>query len=151
VDPLLEEERDWVRIIVPLAQFKGTGLTADAKLQSIALFGNVADHFYVGRLIVKQEDAPLVAKIQGEHVLHMKAGEKVTLKATPQAPGVKARLVWNQDALTPDTEDAYNDTATLVYKKGDKEDTSYYVTRLIVTDPDKKRLPQVDEVEIQVE
>ena len=145
-DPLLEEERDWVRIIVPLSQFKGAGLTADAKLQSIALFGNIADHFYVGRLIVKQEDTPLVAKIQGEHVLHVKAGEKVTLKATPQLPGVKARLVWNQDALTPDAEDAYNETATLTYK-----DTGYYVTRLIVSDPEKKRLPQVDEVQVKVD
>ena len=146
IDTMLDEDHDWVRVVVPLSQFKGAGLTADAKLQSVALFGNAADHFYVARLAVKQEDAPLVAKIQGEHIIHVKAGEKLTLKAAPQAPGVKARLVWNQDALEPDSEDGYNETATLTYKE-----TGYYVTRLIVTDTEKKRVPQVAEIEVKVE
>ena len=146
VDTLLEEAPDWDRVIVPLSQFKGLGIAPDAKLQSIAVFGNVADHFYVGRIMLKQEDTPLVAKIEGERVLHVKSGEKVTFKAAPQAPGVTARLVWNQDALDPNREDGYNDAATLTYK-----DTGYYVTRLIVTDKEKHRLPQVDEVNVKVE
>ncbi len=155
IDPLLIEFGDWVRIVIPVSQFKGPGLDAAAQLQKLAIFGNVSGRFYVGRAWLEQDDAPIIAHIEGDHVRVVKSGEKLTLKAAPQPAGSKARLIWNMDDVEPNREDAYGYDASFTYDadvdNANHEKTSYFVTRLIAKDPDGKRVTQIDKIYVRVD
>jgi hypothetical protein len=92
-----------------------------------------------------QEDQPLKADAGPDRVV--KKGQEVTFSAASQPGTAKARYSWDFDDLVQGIgEDALGQRVTHAF-----EEPGFYKVTLTVTDPDAKRLPRVDRVNVTVQ
>lgn len=145
LNPELSDNQGWVRLIIPLSEFKPLQDRAESSLQHIALFGDTKGQFYVGAMRLVQEDQPLRADAGPDRVV--KKGQEVTFSAASQPQGAKARYAWDFDDLVGGIqEDALGQRVTYKF-----DEEGFYKVTLTVTDPDGKRLPRVDRVNVTVQ
>jgi hypothetical protein len=145
LDPEVSDNEGWVRLVVPLADFKPVRDRTGASLQQVALFGDTKGEFYVGSLRLVQEDQPLKADGGPDRIV--KKGQEVTFSAAAQPGPAKARYAWDFDDLVQGIgEDALGQRVTYTF-----EEEGFYKVTLTVTDPDGKRLPRVDRVNVTVQ
>jgi plastocyanin len=145
LSPELSDTEGWVRLVVPLADFKPVRERTSASLDQVALFGDAKGEFYVGAMRLVQEDQPLKADAGPDRVV--KVGQEVTFSAANQAGTAKARYSWDFDDIVEGiAEDALGQRATYTF-----EEAGFYKVTLTVTDPDAKRMPRVDRVNVTVQ
>lgn len=143
IDTSQEAVDGWYRVAVPLAAFAGPGAQADAKLQKVALFGDMKEYFWLGRIQIVSEDQPLKADAGGQREVKIK--QDVSFTAAEQANGAAARYSWDFDDWDGIQEDALGRTATWKFTE-----TGFYTVTLTVTDPGKTKVPQVAHVQVKV-
>jgi len=61
VVPATKDERGWTRVDFPLAGFRGE---LGGRVDSLAIFGDRPDMFYIGRIQVRTDNTPLQATVQ---------------------------------------------------------------------------------------
>jgi hypothetical protein len=145
MNPELTTNEGWMRISVLLSRFKQSKDFAGASLQQLALFGDHKGDFNVATVQLVQENQPLKADAGPDRVV--KAGQEVTFTAAAQAGSGKARYSWDFDDLVEGIgEDALGQKVTRTF-----DEAGYYVVTLTVTDPDGKRIPQVDRINVNVQ
>ena len=145
LDPEFSDNEGWVRLVVPLADFKPVRDRTGASLQRVALLADAKGEFYVGSLRLVQEDQPLKADAGPDRVV--KKAQDVTFSAASQPGTGKARYSWDFDDLVQGIqEDALGQRVTHAF-----EEPGFYKVTLTVTDPDGKRLPRVDRVNVTVQ
>lgn len=134
----------WVRVVVPMSSFKAGREVKGGKIEGIALFGDMEEHFYVGQLIIGQEDAPLVADA-GEDMT-VRANQDVKFTVKEQAAGVRADYTWDFDDLDGIEEQGYGtETEWKFITPG------YYVVTLTVADPAMQKVTRTDRLRVKVE
>ncbi len=136
---------DWLRLVVPLSQFAVPADLTGAKLLGVMLAGNAEGTFNLGQLYLKEEQPPLVAKIEGERAIVVKEGQKVQVKAAPQPGDTKADYNWDIDFSNGLGTDALGPTATVEYAK-----EGVYLVTLQVADPTGARETRVDQILVVV-
>lgn len=133
----------WYRVVIPLKNFAGPGLQPEAQLQRLALFGDLKDHFWLGRLQLVAEDQPLKADAGPRRTVKVK--QEVTFTAAPQEGGQPARYVWDFDDWDGITEDSLGQTVTWKFTE-----PGFYTVTLTVTDPGKTKVTQIAHVDVHV-
>jgi len=145
MNPELTTNEGWMRISVPLSRFKQGKDVGGGSLQQFALFGDQKGEFNVATVQLVQEDQPLKADAGPDRVV--KKGQDVTFTAAPQPGTGKARYAWDFDDLVQGIqEDGLGQKVTHTF-----DEPGYYVVTLTVTDPDGKRIPQVDRINVNVQ
>ncbi len=145
LDPEFSDNEGWVRLVVSLGDFKPARDRAGAALQHVALFGDAKGEFYVGSLRLVQEDQPLKADAGPDRVV--KKGQEVTFSAASQSGATKSRYSWDFDDLVQGIgEDAQGQRVDYTF-----DEEGFYKVTLTVTDPEGKRVPRVDRVNVTVQ
>lgn len=134
----------WLRVVVPLSSFKGARAIKAGKLEQIALLGDVDEHFYVGQLVLGQEDAPLVADA-GDNVT-ARVEQEATFTAKPQPGGARATYSWDFDDLDGIQEEGFGAEATWTFLT-----PGYYVVTVTASDPAGQKVPRTDRISVKVE
>lgn len=135
---------NWYTMVIPLADFAGTVENPEAKLQRIALFGDVEEKFWVATVKLVAEDQPLIADA-GEN-RKVKVNEPVTFEAKPQPGNGNARYVWDFDDWDGLDEEAIGREVTWPFLE-----PGYYTITLTVSDRAGRHVPRVDTVDVLVE
>lgn len=139
-----EEVENWYRIVVPLSQFSGPGKDPEARLQKVALFGDIEDHFWIGRMRIVSEEQPLQADAGRNR--KVRVDQEVRFTAAEQEFGVRARYAWDFDSWDGITEDQVGREVTWTF-----DEAGYYTVTLTVTDPAGQKTPQTDTILVLVE
>ncbi|MFO7948331.1 MAG: PKD domain-containing protein [Armatimonadota bacterium] len=135
---------NWYTMVIPLADFEGSVENPDAKLERIALFGDVKEKFWVGTVKLVAEDEPLVADA-GEP-RRVKVNEPVTFEAKAQPGNGNARYAWDFDSWDGLDEDAIGREATWPFLE-----PGFYEVTLTVSDRSGRHVTRVDTVDVLVE
>jgi len=145
MNPELSDKDGWVRVAVPLSQFKPMKAPKPGSLRELAVFGDTKGEFYIDSIRLVQEDEPLTADAGPDRVV--KKAQEVNFNAAPQPGEAKARYSWDFDDLVEGIEeDGLGQKTTYAF-----EEEGFYVVTLTVTDPNGKRIPQVDRVNVTVQ
>jgi hypothetical protein len=145
MNPELSDKDGWVRVAVPLSQFKPMRSPKPSSLREVAVFGDVKGEFYIDSIRLVQEDQPLKADAGPDRVV--RKDQEVTFNAAPQAGAAKARYAWDFDELVEGIEeDALGQKASHAF-----EEEGFYAVTLTVTDPEGRRIPRVDRVNVTVQ
>jgi len=145
IDPAAEEADGWVRVIFPFDEMRGRAKLPSARVRAIGVFADGKGSLYIARAWLVEEDQPLIAD-PGPRRRRVRVNQKVTFEAAPQAPGVRARYVWDFDDLDGFGEDALGRKVTWTF-----EEPRHYVVTLLVTDLAKQKVPKVAHVYVLVE
>jgi hypothetical protein len=129
----------WLRIVVPLSRFSITEGLAGGQLLGAVVTGNTTGTIQLAQLYLKQENPPLVGKIQGDRLRTAATGEELSFATDPQNPGVKPTFTWSFDSTAGLNIDALGPTAKWTYDKAGE----YLVT---VQVSDGQREGQTDQV-----
>ncbi|MEN6644543.1 MAG: PKD domain-containing protein [Armatimonadia bacterium] len=143
IDVTQEIGDGWYRMAIPFARFAGPGAQPDALLKRVAVFGDIEDYFWVGRLQLVSEDAPLKADAGEKRTV--KAKQEVTFTAADQDNGAPARYLWDFDDWDGITEDMSGRTVNWKFME-----PGFYTVTLTVTDPGNTKVPQVAHVDVLV-
>lgn len=145
LNPNLNTSGDWLRLVVPFSQFVQAPNLAGAQLEGAVISGNTSGTLQVAQLYLKQENTPLVARIEGPRIRHAKVGEQLEFVSAPQKPGVKPSYQWSFDTLGGTRNpDALLPSATWSYAQaGD------YLVTLQVSDAQHEQ--QADQILVIVE
>lgn len=145
IDPTAVDAEGWLRVVMPVDEFRGRGRTLDARVEKVAFFGDAPGKFYIGRAWMIQEDTPLIAD-PGPRQRRVKVGQEVRFEAAEQARGIRARYTWDFDDLDGVTEDAVGPRATWTF---DQE--GYYTVTLTVKDMSGNLVPKIAHVYVLAE
>jgi len=111
------DERGWTQLAVPLSFFKPK---VGGKLQTVTLFGNTTDIFYLGGMKVATEPVVKIGLQTGVDPYEAKVGEKVKFTADASAGFAPLEIVWDFDASDGLQEDAIGDKVyNYYYKEGE--------------------------------
>jgi hypothetical protein len=145
MNPDLSDEDGWIRVAVPLSDFRPMKTPKPSSLRELAVFGDVEGEIYIDSIRLVQEDQPLKADAGPDRVV--KKGQEVSFNAAPQPGDAKARYSWDFDDLVEGIEeDALGQKATYAF-----EEEGFYAVTLTVTDPDGRRIPRYDRVNVTVQ
>ena len=145
MNPELSDEDGWIRVAVPLSQFKPMKAPKPSSLRELAVFGDTKGEFYIDSIRLVQEDQPLTADAGPDRVV--RKGQEVNFNAAPQPGEAKARYSWDFDDLVEGIEeDGLGQKTTYAF-----EEEGFYLVTLTVTDPNGKRIPRVDRVNVTVQ
>ena len=145
IDATALDAEGWLRVIMPVDQWRGRGKVAGAKVQRVAFFGDQSGTLYIGRAWLIEEDTPLVAD-PGPTRRRVKINQDVRFEAAPQPSGIRARYTWDFDDLDGITEDAVGPSATWRF-----EQPGYYVVTLTVKDLSGALVPKIAHVYVLAE
>ncbi len=164
-----ETTEDWHSIVLSLADFGGSVDLAGATIESIAVFGDVEETFYLGSLSIGQEDKPLFALIEGvvapevrgdddedededaaaadaaANRVTVKVDQEVTFKAAPQPDGSSAAYSWDFDDLDGLQEQGFGPEADWTFLT-----PGHYVVTLQVSDHANKRAVRIARMRVRV-
>jgi hypothetical protein len=164
-----ETTEDWHAITVSLADFGGSVDLAGATIESIAVFGDVEETFYLGSLTIGEEDKPLLAAIEGVVVpegranddeeededaaaadaaanrVTVKVDQEVTFKAAAQPDGSSAACLWDFDDLDGLQEQGFGPEAAWTFLT-----PGHYVVTLLVSDHADKRAVRMARMRVKV-
>ena len=143
IDTSQEAVEGWYRVAIPLSTFAGAGQQPDAKLRRLALFGDIDEYFWVGRVQLVEEDQPL--KAEAGEKREVKAKEEVTFTAADQDKGAPARYAWDFDDWDGIQEDALGREVKWKFTEA-----GFYTVTLTVSDPGKTKVPRVAHVDVHV-
>jgi len=143
IDTTQEVGDGWFRVAIPLSQFAGPGQQADAKLSRVALFGDVDDYMWVGRVQLVSEDRPLKADAGPKRTVKVK--QEVSFTAVDQDNSTPAKYSWDFDDWDGITDDASGRNVTWKFME-----PGFYTVTLTVTDPANAKVPQVAHVDVLV-
>ena len=139
INPYAPTTGGWVRIVVPLSQFNFSSNLVEGQLTGAVVTGNTTGTVQLAQLYLKQENPPLIAKIQGERVRNAAVGEQLTFESAAQKPGVKPNFQWSFNSVAGLNIDALGPQATWSYQRAGQ-----YLVTLQVTDGEREG--QVDQV-----
>ncbi len=135
---------EWYTMVIPLSRFAGDGKDAAARLQDIALFGDVEEKFWVATVKLVAESDPLVADAGAQRIV--KAGKPVQFEAKPQTGAARPQYTWDFDDWDGISEDGIGQKVTWTF-----DEPGFYVVTLTVNDRTGRRLPQTARVDVKVE
>ncbi|MCS7309673.1 MAG: PKD domain-containing protein [Armatimonadetes bacterium] len=124
-DPPLTDQEGWFPIGVALGAFKG--LSPDAQIREIRVFGDAYGVFYVGEIRVATDATPITGDAGEEQIVA--ANDLVRLEARASAGITPLRYSWDFDASDGIQEDAVGRVVTTRYRKPGE-----YTVTLTVTD-----------------
>jgi len=153
---------------VSLADFGGSVDLAGATIDSIAVFGDVEETFYLGSLTIGEEDKPLFAAIEGivaparqnddedqdedaaaadaaANRVTVKVDQEVTFKAAPQPDGSSAACSWDFDDLDGIQQQGFGEKSAWTFLT-----PGYYVVTLSVSDHANKRAVRMARMRVKV-
>lgn len=124
-EPPLTDQEGWFPIGVALGSFKG--LSPDAKIKEIRVFGDAYGVFYVGEIRVATDPTPITGDAGEEQIVA--ANDLVRLEARASAGITPLKYSWDFDASDGIQEDAVGKVVTTRYRKPGE-----YIVTLTVTD-----------------
>lgn len=124
-EPPLTDQEGWFPIGVALGAFKG--LSPDAKIREIRVFGDAYGVFYVGEIRVATDSTPITGDAGEEQIVA--ANDLVRLEARASAGITPLKYSWDFDASDGIQEDAVGKVVTTRYRKPGE-----YIVTLTVTD-----------------
>lgn len=124
-EPPLTDQEGWFPIGVALGAFKG--LSPDAKIKEIRVFGDAYGVFYVGEIRVATDSTPITGDAGEEQIVA--ANDLVRLEARASAGITPLKYSWDFDASDGIQEDAVGRVVTTRYRKPGE-----YIVTLTVTD-----------------
>lgn len=143
IDVTQEIGDGWYRMAIPFSKLAGPGCQADAQLQRMAVFGDIDDYFWVGRVQLVSEDTPLKADAGEKRTAKVK--QEVTFTAADQDSNAPARYVWDFDDWDGISEDMSGRVVNWKFME-----PGFYTVTLTVTDPGNTKVPQVAHVDVLV-
>ena len=142
IDLTQEVADKWYRVAIPLAKFGGPA-TGATQLQQLAVFGDVDDYMWVGRVQLVSETPPLKAEIGPNQTVKVK--QEVTFTAAAQDGDTPARYNWDFDDWDGIQDEAIGRTTTWKFME-----PGFYTVTVTVTDPSNAKVPQVAHVDVLV-
>jgi hypothetical protein len=124
-DPPITDQEGWFPIGIALGAFKG--LSPDAKIKEIRVFGDAYGVFYVGEIRVATDPTPITGDAGEEQIVA--ANDLVRLEARASAGITPLKYSWDFDASDGIQEDAIGKVVTTRYRKPGE-----YIVTLTVTD-----------------
>ncbi len=124
-EPPITDQEGWFPIGVALGAFKG--LSPDAKIKEIRVFGDAYGVFYVGEIRVATDPTPITGDAGEEQIVA--ANDLVRLEARASAGITPLKYSWDFDASDGIQEDAVGRVVTTRYRKPGE-----YIVTLTVTD-----------------
>lgn len=124
-EPPLTDQEGWFPIGVALGVFKG--LSPNAQIKEIRVFGDAYGVFYVGEIRVATDTTPITGDAGEEQIVA--ANDLVRLEARASAGITPLRYSWDFDASDGIQEDAIGRLVTTRYRKPGE-----YIVTLTVTD-----------------
>lgn len=142
IDQTQEVAEKWYRVAIPLSKFGGPAMGA-TQLTQVAIFGDISDYMWVGRVQLVSETPPLKADAGANRTVKVK--QEVTFTAAEQEGGLQARYNWDFDDWDGIQEDTIGRTAAWKFME-----PGFYTVTLTVTDPANAKTPQVAHVDVLV-
>jgi hypothetical protein len=124
-EPPITDQEGWFPIGIALGAFKG--LSPDAKIKEIRVFGDAYGVFYVGEIRVATDPTPITGDAGEEQIVA--ANDLVRLEARASAGITPLKYSWDFDASDGIQEDAIGKVVTTRYRKAGE-----YIVTLTVTD-----------------
>lgn len=124
-EPPITDQEGWFPIGVALGAFKG--LSPDARIKEIRVFGDAYGVFYVGEIRVATDPTPITGDAGEEQIVA--ANDLVRLEARASAGITPLKYSWDFDASDGIQEDAVGKVVTTRYRKPGE-----YTVTLTVTD-----------------
>lgn len=124
-EPPITDQEGWFPIGIALGAFKG--LSPDAKIKEIRVFGDAYGVFYVGEIRVATDHTPITGDAGEEQIVA--ANDLVRLEARASAGITPLKYSWDFDASDGIQEDAVGKVVTTRYRK-----PGVYTVTLTVTD-----------------
>lgn len=143
IDRTREVADGWYQVTIPISKFGGPGCANAKQLQQLAVFGDVSEHMWVGRVQMVSETQPLKAEIGPNRTV--KKGEEVTFAAAAQPNDAPAKYKWDFDDWDELKEDATGRSVTWKFM-----DAGFYTVTLTVTDPANQKVMQVAHQDVLV-
>lgn len=124
-EPPITDQEGWFPIGVALGAFKG--LSPDAQIREIRLFGDAYGVFYIGEIRIATDATPITGDAGEEQIVA--ANDLIRLEARASAGITPLRYSWDFDASDGIQEDATGRVVTTRYRKPGE-----YTVTLTVTD-----------------
>ncbi|MER3475240.1 MAG: hypothetical protein C4335_14750 [Armatimonadota bacterium] len=140
-EPPLTDQEGWFPIGVALGAFKG--LSPNAQIKEIRVFGDAYGTFYVGEIRVATDPTPITGDAGEEQIVA--ANDLVRLEARASAGITPLKYSWDFDASDGIQEDAVGRVVTTRYRKPGE-----YIVTLTVTDVYGLKKPFVATTKITV-
>jgi hypothetical protein len=140
-DPPLTDQEGWFPIGIALGAFKG--LSPEAQIKEIRVFGDGYGVFYVGEIRLATDATPITGDAGEEQIVA--ANDLVRLEARASAGITPLRYAWDFDASDGIQEDAIGKVVTTRYRKAGE-----YTVTLTVTDVFGLKKPFVATTKITV-
>lgn len=140
-EPPLTDQEGWFPIGVALGAFKG--LSPNAQIKEIRVFGDAYGTFYVGEIRVATDPTPITGDAGEEQIVA--ANDLVRLEARASAGITPLKYSWDFDASDGIQEDAVGRVVTTRYRKPGE-----YIVTLTVTDVYGLKKPFVTTTKITV-
>jgi len=118
------DERGWKQLAVPLSFFKGK---LGGKLQTVMVFGNTTDMFYLGEMKLATEPVVKISLQTGVDLYEAKVGDKITFTADASAGFAPLEIAWDFGISEGLHEDAMGEKVYNYYYKAGE----YTVTCLV--------------------
>lgn len=124
-EPPITDQEGWFPIGVALGAFKG--LSPDARIKEVRVFGDAYGVFYVGEIRVATDPIPITGDAGEEQIVA--ANDLVRLEARASAGITPLKYSWDFDASDGIQEDAVGKVVTTRYRKPGE-----YIVTLTVSD-----------------
>ena len=135
---------DWYTMLIPLAQFAGEGKDPEAKLEDIAIFGDVEEKFWIATVKIVSETDPLIADAGEQRIV--KVDEDVEFVAQEQKGSARVQYLWDFDDWDGIAEDSIGSKVKWTFTEA-----GFYVVTLTVKDRTGRRLTRTAHVDVKVE
>jgi hypothetical protein len=146
IDILRAEDalEDWYTMVMPLDKFAGAGKDPEAKLEDIAIFGDVEEKFWLATVKLVSETDPLIADAGEDRIV--KVDEEVEFVAEEQKGDARVQYLWDFDDWDGIAEDSIGRKVKWTFIE-----PGFYVVTLTVNDRTGRRLTRTAQVDVKVE